>query len=763
MLDLFAELKRRNVFRVAIAYLALAWLVIQVTDIAVPALKLPESLNSIVFYIGLIGFPFALFFAWAFELTPEGLKREAPAEATPSPASSSLGKRINQLTLLFLVLALCFVVIDQYILEEQRDKSADESTAMVKAAPDSAGAADESAVLQEDQERSIAVLPFRNRSANADDAYFVDGIHDDILTQLTRVNAIDKVISRTSVERYRDTELPIRVIAEELAVTTILEGGVQRAGDRVRINMQLIDSHTDQHLWAETYDRELTVENLFAIQSEIALAVVKALEATLSEQERNHLQRMPTDNFEALEQYFLSKRRARRSAQGDFTGATRNLEKAVQLDPDFALAWAELGRRYMMTSFYNDELRDEYIARAYEAVEKAVALDPNLGEAYMSLGSIASMRDNPEEAERYFDRAMQLIPNSAPLLARISSLRFQQGRLEEAVQYYRAAIARADISAVESAVSSNPILFAGLYDEARANYQKLIDQDPESTRGYSGMAASFWMEGRWAEAVPWTRKALAINPYNLMNDVIYMAVPFLFWELGDSEEGYCLAKRNYDRHPESFRAKDLMAYAWLIRGNQQKALEYARRAKPLAVSNHLTSGARQAWLNLLRDEALATDDIEAFRQFYETQFPQLFAPTIPSLPAGLASPAVDLLPVLARTDEEALTERLLTAIASAAQSPLLAILMIPDLLTMRGQYDEAVNALQQAVAMTRGAGWQMLIAQNPNLKPLHNHPGYRELIADLQARADQQRARLRASENPADTCRATYPGYSAET
>ena len=295
MASVWGELKRRNVVRVAVAYAIVSWLILQLTDVLVPMLNLPESVGRLVFLLLLVGFPLAMFFAWAYELTPEGLKKEKDVDRSES-VTHLTGRKFDFAIIGLMAVAILYLVLDNYVLDKAPSEIADE-------------VAQESIAAPAESDKSIAVLPFRNRSAVPEDAYFVDGIHDDILTQLAKLSSLDKVISRTSMEQYRETTKPMPQIGRELGVATILEGGVQRAGDRVRINVQLIDAGADEHLWAETYERQLTVENIFAIQSEIPTAIVEELRATLSVEEREYLAAVPTDNMAALESYFLGKER----------------------------------------------------------------------------------------------------------------------------------------------------------------------------------------------------------------------------------------------------------------------------------------------------------------------------------------------------------------------------------------------------------------------------------------------------------------------
>ena len=275
-MSLFEELKRRNVFRVGIAYAVAAWVLLQMFDVIGDILELPEWGGKMILAMLVIGFFLALILAWAFEMTPEGLKRESEVDRSQS-ITRVTGRKLDRAIIGVLVIALVYFVADKFFIGGPEAVVETTAPAVVVAEepvsppPASAGHIDD---------KSIAVLPFAHRSPNPDDQYFTDGIHDDLLTQLAKQDAF-KVISRTSVMEYRDTTKNMKQIGEELGVRHILEGGVQRSGNRVRINVQLIDTFTDEHLWAETYDRELTTDNLFDIQSEITTAIAEALHATL--------------------------------------------------------------------------------------------------------------------------------------------------------------------------------------------------------------------------------------------------------------------------------------------------------------------------------------------------------------------------------------------------------------------------------------------------------------------------------------------------
>jgi len=352
-MSLIAELKRRNVFRVGVAYAIVAWLLIEVASVIFPGLHLPDWTLTFLIIVILAGFPLALIVAWAFEMTPEGLKREAEVDRTESVRHST-GRKLDFAIIGLLAVAVVYFAVDKFVLEQPEFTS--ESVA---------------------REKSIAVLPFANRSANEADAFFVDGMHDDILTHVSKIRSL-KVISRTSVMDYRDTTKNLKTIGRELGVATVLEGGVQRSGNHVRINVQLIDAETDDHLWADIYDRELTAENLFAIQTEIATAIADALRATLSTEEQGRISAIPTENLQAYEAHLMGKQQLERRTTGAYAQAVDYFQRAIRLDPAFALAYVGLAEAYILQSFYSSLPPAETLAKARAAVEQALKLNDQL-------------------------------------------------------------------------------------------------------------------------------------------------------------------------------------------------------------------------------------------------------------------------------------------------------------------------------------------------------------------------------------------------
>lgn len=369
MPGLISELKRRNVFRVGTAYVLIAWLVAQAGDLLADNLTFPEWFMPMLLAVLALGLPIALFLAWAFELTPDGVKKTEEVDRDASIAPST-GRRLNYFIIAALVLAVVLLLADRFRTT----------------VPPAATEPGQSAVMIE-LDKSIAVLPFSNLSADTGTDSFVAGLHDDLLTQLSKINDL-KVISRTSVLRYAGTVHNIKDIASELGVATIMEGGVQRSGDRVRLNVQLIDSSTDEHIWAETYDRVLTTANVFDVQSEITRQIATALQAALTPAEERGLESRPTDSLAAYEAYLDANLLLKlRQERGDdvLNEAIDAARKSVELDPGFTEAWATLADAYLSRFWYTSREQSD-ASEAWRAIGRARALQSESTEVALMLG-----------------------------------------------------------------------------------------------------------------------------------------------------------------------------------------------------------------------------------------------------------------------------------------------------------------------------------------------------------------------------------------
>ena len=368
-MSFFNELKRRNVFRVGIAYAVATWLLIQVTDIVFPRIGLPDSAVTLVIALLGIGFIPALIFAWAFEMTPDGIKKEADVDRTQSIMPKT-ARKLDRMIILSLALVVTWFLVDEYYLEPQQSE---ESASTPVSSP-------AQLTQNTDPGKSIAVLPFVNMSADADNEYFSDGISEELLNVLVKVNAL-RVASRTSSFNYKGSELSITEIARELGVGHILEGSVRKAGNRVRITAQLINAESDRHIWSETYEREL--EDIFDIQEEISNNIVAALKVALNVDEAEAVERAqrPTESPEAYEFYLQGRFAWRQRHEENILKSIELFEKALTIDPDFARAHEALASAWAVLNAWADISNSETTAMSKPHAVRALELDPTLSEA----------------------------------------------------------------------------------------------------------------------------------------------------------------------------------------------------------------------------------------------------------------------------------------------------------------------------------------------------------------------------------------------
>jgi len=417
--EIIDKLKRRNVFRVAVAYAVLAWIVIQVTDTVAPPLHLPSWTLAFVTWIGIIGFPFALFFAWAFELTPEGVKRSSEVARTESIARLT-GRKIDFIIIGLLAAAVVVLIVDNYVLKDRQGVG-----------PVAGDRAPDAAVTRQGH-ASIAVLPFVNMSNDPEQDYLSDGLAEELLNLLARIKGL-KVAARTSSFAFRGEEQDIRSIGDALNVSTLLEGSVRKSGDRIRVTAQLIDAADGYHLWSDTFDRELT--DIFRIQDEISAAIVTALRVHLDP--GTATASSSKTSMAAYDLYLQGRHFARELKKGNTRKALDLFRQATDIDPDFAPAWAAQAAAVLAlreTQYWGEIPAAEAFALARSNIDRALALDPLLAEAHVSRSMLYWQRYRFEEALASADEAVAINPNLAQAhLARADSLQ-TLGRIQEAEQ-----------------------------------------------------------------------------------------------------------------------------------------------------------------------------------------------------------------------------------------------------------------------------------------------------------------------------------------
>ena len=413
------ELRRRNVFRVGIAYAISAWVLLQIVDLVLENIAAPGWIMQVFMLALLIGFPVALIFAWAFEMTPDGVKLEKDVDRSQS-ITHQTGQKMNRSIIIVLAVALAWFAWDRFSLG-----SVTPEIAQVQEVPEQQPPGTQSSEI------SVAVLPFVNMSDDKQNEYFSDGISEELLNVLVRVEGL-RVPSRTSSFTFKGSDKKVTEIGKDLQVDHILEGSVRKAGDRIRVTAQLIDVNTDTHLWSETYTREL--DDIFAVQDEIAQAIVDALKVTLTGAEEKSLTQRSTSNVEAYNKYLLGRHLWNQRSIESLRAAIKPLREAVEMDPDFGQAWAALADAYALIPEYGAGSINEFVPLGREAAEKALAINPDSARALTAQAYIKAMYEyDIAGAMADYEKAMVLEPGYATAHQWYGELLAAQRRIDEAM------------------------------------------------------------------------------------------------------------------------------------------------------------------------------------------------------------------------------------------------------------------------------------------------------------------------------------------
>ncbi len=496
-MSIFRELKRRNVFRVAAAYAVVAWLSIEVTATIFPIIKLPEWSVTLVTALLLIGFPVALIFAWAFEITPEGIKRDKDVDRSQS-ITHITGRKLDYLIIAVLVLALGFFAFDKFVLDPSRDAE------LVQATTEALTEHGKSETV----DKSIAVLAFADLSPEGDQEYFSDGISEELLNVLAKIPGL-RVAARTSSFQFKGENRDAIEIGQRLNVALVLEGSVRKAGLQIRITAQLIDASNGFHLWSETYDRELA--NIFAVQDEISAAIVEALKEHLGLLVEVAPRVIVAANTEAHEAYLRGRHLVVQRTWAGVEGAVREFEKAITLDPDYALAHAELAMANLLRRDYGDLTSTEAIVRAAPHADRAMALDPTLAETHAAMGQLLWEQQNLEEAQTHFEQAIQINPNYSIVYNWMGLILGNNlGRYAESFAAYETMLRLDPLSIPTTANYVFSLIARNRLDEADREMEKLAAIAPDRYANVRGQRTS--VGGKWANAVMGDLDAVRIDP-----------------------------------------------------------------------------------------------------------------------------------------------------------------------------------------------------------------------------------------------------------
>ena len=509
--NLFAELKRRNVYKVAVAYVVVSWLLIQAASILLPTFDAPPWAMKVLVALLVLCFPVALVLSWAFEITPEGIKLESEIDPKKSIARKT-GRKIVGLTIAVAIVAAGLLVFQMV----GRDHSSPAVAGARRSGEGNLEGGRPSGPSLPIPAKSIAVLPFDNLSRDPDNAYFCEGVQDEILTRLAKVADL-KVISRTSTQHFKSVPDNVPQIAKQLGVAHILEGSVQKANDQVRVNVQLINALNDAHLWADTYDRKL--HDIFAVESEIAKAIADMLKAKLSGSEQQAIASRPTENAEAHQLYLKGRFFWNKRTGNDLKKSIDYFNQAIAADPSYALAYAGLADAYAFLPGYTAGIPRDSYPKSIAAAKKALELDDTLAEAHTALAIATWLYDfDFAQSNKEFRRAIELNPNYAIAHQQYGNILLTAlGRFDEAIAEAKRAVELDPLSLVINSDLGVDNFFARRYDEAITQLRKTLEMDPGYYYGHINLGQALELKGARDAAIAEYQKARELNddPYIL--------------------------------------------------------------------------------------------------------------------------------------------------------------------------------------------------------------------------------------------------------
>ena len=557
-LSLFDELKRRNVFKVSIAYIVMAWLVMQVADVILNNITAPEWVFHVLLLFLAIGFPFAVFFAWAFEMTPQGLKREHEVDRSQS-ITTQTGRKLDFLIIGVMVVALAYLAYDKFILDPSRDAELVQATTQ---------AVTEQVVTEREESaesaNSIAVLPFVNMSDDASNEYFSDGLSEELLNLLAKIPEL-RVAARTSSFFYKDKlgTITLAAVAQQLGVTHLLEGSVRKSGNRVRITVQLIKAVDGFHLWSETYDR--TLDDVFVVQDEIASKVAQALKVTLMGKSRADRNIDP----EAYTLFLKGRHFALQRGAENHQKSEQALLQAIELEPGYAQAWASLAMSYYDQTRFNVKTREEGVALAKNAIERAKSLDPDLGVAW---GIDSFLKKNLDRdwgtAQTAINKAYELEPNNNNIRVWRASMATTIGKLDDAVELYEQAFSNDPLGLSLHSALGNAYMRVHRYDEAIEIFAKQVELKPDYYWAYFNLGKSYLFRGDAEQALLMIKK----NPENVFR---ILGLVMVYSTLGRETEAQEALNRLVSEYGKQNPVWIAEAYSW--RGQKDEAFNWLEK------------------------------------------------------------------------------------------------------------------------------------------------------------------------------------------
>ena len=607
-LSLFEELKRRNVYRVGLAYVVFTWLALQVIDTLGPIIGLPDWTPKLVLTILAIGFPAVMLFAWAYELTPEGIKREKDVDRTQS-ITDHTGQRLDRITIGVLLITVGILLVDKFFIS---DTPAPEQLVQAEQA-DEASNED----VAEDEDPSIAVLPFVNMSDDESSTYFSDGLADTMLHMLAQVDEI-RVAARTSSFQFRDQAMDIGKIGEQLNVGTVLEGSVQRAGDKIRVTAQLIDVENGFHLWSGNYDRDLN--DVFAIQDEIANEVVTALKVSLLGEVAGTMDRDQTDNLDAYTEYLLGINRLSEDSSDSLRSALVHLQASIEHDPEYSRGWSTLGHAYLEAEAYGIMPRKEAAAAARDAASRALELVPESSEALAVLGMSYLIENQFDEAGNFLEKAVENGPNDIVAVTYYGQYLLTEARPKEAIAAFEKATRLDPLAENAYLVLAGQYMGLNQIDEALTVIKKMLAIDPDNPNASGSLAFALARRGEYAEAIHAMQRAHELDPADPEIPFV-LATMYLAIDLPEEAGRWIDRAAEIDpMHPSSLAGPVMLNY-YLQNDNAENA-QLARELLDDEIPNR--RGARGIALRVMLDYARESGNVDPLLGVLDNLYPHLF-------------------------------------------------------------------------------------------------------------------------------------------
>jgi TolB-like protein len=724
----FAELKRRNVIKVAAAYIIIGWLIMQAGDTLAPALLLPEWINSALAFFLILGFPLALFFAWAFEMTPDGIKKEKDVDRSQS-ITSTTGQKLNHTIIGLLVVTLSYFVYDKFVAQPQISENTPAVTAEI-------------AVMPENDFQTIAVLPFVNMSEDSSNEYFSDGLTEELLNILAKIKEL-RVAGRTSSFAFKGQHDDLRVIGEKLNVKTILEGSVRKDDkrNRVRITAQLINVEDGYHLWSETYDREL--DDIFAIQDEIARKVAQALRITLLGEDEARLEQVASTEVSAYDIYLKALQSLNDNSYESLSNAVNLFQQVLSLDPTFTPAKIGLINSWLDMAKTGSITRQESLSRGLPLLETVLTEQPDNSIARIQLARFRALQDDDEAAESAFISALESDPRNARGLQEFGRFLFNNAQVDRGM------------ALIDAALEIEPYAVQVLWEHCQTNAfrqnieiainscARIKEIAPESPLGWYGEALAYLHTGNLARAVKGFSDAIERDP----DDYEMLAAMSSFWVLlGDTEQ----ADRWQQRAEAIGAGQPFSIWSRLKLYKYREQHDLARNLAKQVLDSKLQDrhGTNFTFRHTWAFESARKGEYEAGLVPYRESLPWAFKPSLEP-PDNVQEQAADIIQIAAllklaepmsdRPEDLLRIAELYVDVHHPAWGVWTSDLSRAGIAIIRGQHEEALALFDKAWDKHWRFAWREILVDNTVSSQLAGQPGYQELIARFETDMERQR------------------------